>query len=329
MLAERSKVLSMSDLLTWGKMESKPLNLYEDEEESLSQLLSQSRDKSESSSEPLGCRGYSIDPSSACRLDNQVLSALWPSSDNQKAIFLDYDGTLREFEEKPELAVPTPEVQRLLAALNARPDLVVHIISGRDADFLKEHFGMHTRITLIAEHERRVAGRFQIWRPDSHSWSPSSQAWKELIRREVIDCDATMEGCRWEEKATALVWHYRGVSDQVLGDSMAEKLVERLEDLKTLHSLDVKISLGNKIVEISCRSVTKGSVMRRLCEARATIKEPFESVLIAGDDVSDESMFQVAPHNFLTVKVGQADTHARFYVDTPEQLRSILWQLVS
>eukprot|EP00930_Biecheleria_cincta_P064934 TRINITY_DN5062_c0_g1_i4.p1 TRINITY_DN5062_c0_g1~~TRINITY_DN5062_c0_g1_i4.p1 ORF type:complete len:258 (+),score=42.58 TRINITY_DN5062_c0_g1_i4:352-1125(+) len=257
-----------------------------------------------------------------------MLSALWPRSHKLKAIFLDYDGTLREFEDRPELAVPTPEVQRLLAALNARPDLVVHIISGRDADFLKEHFGMHTRITLIAEHERRVAGRFQIC-PDSHSWSSNSQAWKELICREVIDFDTPMEGCRWEKKTTSLVWHYRGMSDQVLGDSMAENLVERLEDLKTLHSLDVKISLGDKIVEISSRSVTKGSVMRRLCEARAMTKEPFGSVLVAGDGESDESMFQVAPHDFLTVKVGHADTHARFYVDNPAHLRSILWQLVS
>lgn len=316
----------MSDLLTWGKMESNPLQLHEDEEEMLSQLYS--HPKSESSSEPLSWHGYDIDPSSAFRLDRQVLRTLWPRSSNKKAIFLDYDGTLREFEEQPELAVPTPEIQRLLAALNARPDLVVHIISGRDADFLKEHFGMHTRITLIAEHERRVAGRFQIC-PDSHAWSPSSQKWKELFRKEVIDCDAAMEGCRWEEKNFALVWHYRGISDQVLGDSMADNLVERLENLKTLHSLNVKISHCNKAIEVSCRSVSKGSVMRRLCEAKNMIKEPFESVLIAGDGVSDESMFQVAPQNFLTVKVGLADTHARFYVDNPQQLRSILWQLVS
>mmetsp|Transcript_34616 Transcript_34616/g.62765 ORF Transcript_34616/g.62765 Transcript_34616/m.62765 type:complete len:327 (-) Transcript_34616:237-1217(-) len=324
MLSERSKVLSVSELLTWGKIKSNPafeLGCSDD-------LFLESNLKDEVISPRGEELTWMLEGLHAQPLDAQALQRLWPRS-NTKAIFLDYDGTLREFESQPELAVPTPDVHRLLAALNDRHDLVVHIISGRDAEFLNHHFGIYNRIKLIAEHERRVAGRFQVWRPDSASrWteSSSSASWKRLVRQEMSKA-SEIDGCCIEEKASGLVWHYRGVADEDSGVALASSLVERLEHLKTANALDVKITSGNKMVEVSCRNVTKGDVMRRICDDRAALQEPFEAVLVAGDDVSDESMFQAAAHNFLTIKVGGADSHARFYVPNPAELRSLLWQL--
>eukprot|EP00931_Biecheleriopsis_adriatica_P075091 TRINITY_DN49037_c0_g1_i1.p1 TRINITY_DN49037_c0_g1~~TRINITY_DN49037_c0_g1_i1.p1 ORF type:complete len:332 (-),score=55.11 TRINITY_DN49037_c0_g1_i1:160-1155(-) len=329
MLADRSRVLSVSELLTWGKMKTEPnFDLGDSSDRELVSPRSSSPSEEHFNSDSASSYGDDFHTSRARFLERHELSKMWPNSDKLKAIFLDYDGTLREFEERPEQAVPTPEVQRLLAALNARPDLQVYIISGRDAGFLKDHLGMHSRITLIAEHERRIAGRFQVFRPESNAWSSAPQ-WKQLVRSHVIDTATAVEGCRWEEKSTSLVWHYRGILDKALGVSMAQDLVEKLERLKTSKALDVKITFGNKMVEVSSRTETKGTVMRRLCEGRAAVREPFEAVLVAGDGVSDESMFQAAQHSFLTVKVGRSDTHARFCVDTPEQLRSLLWQIAS
>jgi len=325
MLAERSKVLSVSELLTWGKTNSNPAFDLECNDD----LLPQCKPLKV---EPFSPRGeevtWMLEGLHAQRLDAQALQGLWPQTNKTKAIFLDYDGTLREFESQPELAVPTPELHRLLSALNDRHDLVVHIISGRDAEFLNQHFSVYSRIKLIAEHERRVAGRFQIWRPDSaSSWaqsSRSSSSWKPLVRREMSNFQ--IDGCVIEEKASGLVWHYRGAAED-LGVTTAASLVERLEQLKTASALDVKITSGSKIIEVACRNVTKGDVMRRICDDRAALQEPFEAVLVAGDDVSDESMFLAAAQDFVTVKVGDADSHAKFYVPSPAELRSLLWQL--
>ena len=64
------------------------------------------------------------------------LAALLPTAASNASrplatVFLDSDGTLREFEDKPEDAVPTEEIQRLLAGLSGLSGLNVWIVSGR------------------------------------------------------------------------------------------------------------------------------------------------------------------------------------------------------
>merc|ERR1711920_1162130 len=102
-----------------------------------------------------------------------------------RALFLDYDGTLREFEMRPELAVPTKEITELLVAINSCEDFEPHIISGRDAKFLETCFGSLSRFTLIAEHG------FQIWRPGAERWElldhpdGDHEEWKAVVRAEM------------------------------------------------------------------------------------------------------------------------------------------------
>merc|ERR1711920_949010 len=113
-------------------------------------------------------------------------------------------------------------------------------------------------------------------------------------------------------------------------EEMAARAMERLERVRDRHSIHkIRISHGHKVVEVSYRKVRKGPVMRRICEEKALFGEPFLSVFVAGDDTSDESMFDIAPPDFLTVKVGSAETHAKFRVNSPEDLRRFLWQLIS
>ncbi|CAJ1350927.1 unnamed protein product, partial [Effrenium voratum] len=90
-------------------------------------------------------------------LNPEAVLEFWPSNEMQKALFLDYDGTLREFEARPDLAVPTPELMRLLQALNDRQDIRPFIVSGRDADFLAQHFAGLNGFTLIAEHGYHIS----------------------------------------------------------------------------------------------------------------------------------------------------------------------------
>jgi trehalose-phosphatase len=262
---------------------------------------------------------------------DRQLEEFWPDGTGQRALFLDYDGTLREFENRPELATPTAELEKLLAAINGRQDLVPHIISGRDAKFLGKCFGTLDRTTLIAEHG------FQICRPGSEGWELTDHPdgldrdhddWKAIVRNEMIVFVDRMPGSHIEEKSSALVWHYREVVDQEKARCVAAEAMVRLEGLAREKISKVRISHGHKVVEVSYRKVRKGPVMRRICEEKGIFGNPFLSVLVAGDDVSDESMFDIAPNDFLTIKVGSAATLAKFRVETPAQLRRFLWQLV-
>jgi len=262
------------------------------------------------------------------------MEEFWPQGAGLRALFLDYDGTLREFESRPELAVPTQELNELLVAMNARDDLIPHIISGRDAKFLAANFGSLNRFTLIAEHG------FQIWRPGTEGFELTDQdhaevfdkddeEWKSLVKAQMSAFVHSNPSSFIEEKASALVWHYRQVKDEARAEASAAQLAEQLDRVKTANSLSkIRISRGHKVVEVSYRKVRKGPVMRHICEEQAIFGEPFLSVLAAGDDTSDESMFDIAPGDFLTIKVGRAPTHAKFHVDSPADLRRFLWQVV-
>jgi len=263
------------------------------------------------------------------QLEDRQLEEFWPrGAGSPKAVFLDYDGTLREFENKPELAVPTDEINELLRRINERLDFVPHIISGRSASFLERHFGHLSRFTLVAEHG------FQIWRATSGTWTLwdgtiDHEIWKASIRDAMQRIVNEMPGSHLEEKASHLVWHYRGVEDQPMAEAKASDVIRNLSTLVDEGRIpDVRISHGHKIVEASYRNVRKGPVMRKLCEEQAILHEPFGGVLAAGDDVSDESMFDAAPSDYLTVKVGAAQTSARFRVDSPRDLRQFLGKLL-
>jgi trehalose 6-phosphate synthase/phosphatase len=82
------------------------------------------------------------------------------------ALFLDYDGTLREIEREPDAAKPTAEIKELLHRLSQHPNLDVTILSGRSQENLEAFLGAYP-FRLIAEHGA-------TWRP------PGQKDWERL-----------------------------------------------------------------------------------------------------------------------------------------------------
>mmetsp|Transcript_89541 Transcript_89541/g.256452 ORF Transcript_89541/g.256452 Transcript_89541/m.256452 type:complete len:419 (+) Transcript_89541:79-1335(+) len=274
---------------------------------------------------------------SLLELTDEEFREVWPSVAGPKALFLDYDGTLREFEARPEMATPTREILDLLERINAREDLIPHIISGRDSKFLEENFGRFSRFVLVAEHGFQIS---QAASPEKRSWclweqhgsntrNKDHEHWKKIMREEVERLIAASPGSHLEEKRSALVWHYREVTDQAQAEALALRAVDIFADVIRKEKLqDVKIMHGHKVVEVSHKNVRKGLVMRKLCEEKSLFGEPYAAVLAAGDDVSDETMFDVASDDFLTIKVGLGPTVARFRVESPVQLRQFLQERI-
>lgn len=282
--------------------------------------------------------GFTTQPLAS--LAHDAIAHFWsPCRSLPKALFLDYDGTLREFENRPEQAVPTPEIEALMQAINDRLDFRPHIISGRDATFLGRYFGHLSRFVLIAEHGFQISPqpsedserKWELWEHYGGDVKHfrDHENWKAIMRARIVDLVSSNPGSHLEEKQSSLVWHYREVSDEVGGEKAAARAVVDMEQLRSQQNLqDVKISRGHKVVEVSYRNVRKGLVMRRLCEEKALFGEPYAAVLAAGDDVSDETMFEAAPNDFLTIKIGQGESLARFRADTPQELRDFLRRLV-
>ena len=234
------------------------------------------------------------------------------------AMFLDYDGTLREFEPDPEAARPTEEIRSLFDALTGFPNVDLTIISGRKAEDL-ETFANHPRIGLIAEHgaSLRRAGGTEWETLDGQI----SYAWKDEARPVLKLYEEAIPGSQIEEKRTSLVWHYRQV-DPEFGEWKANQLAEELGAMTA--NTAVQVRRGRKIVEIVSSQVTKGmAVGRYLQEQDAAL------ALCAGDDVTDESMFALEAANLITLKIGPAPTAAKYRLADPAAFRHFLRDAVS
>jgi len=229
------------------------------------------------------------------------------------ACFLNYDGTLRELESAPDRALPTGGMHDLFDRLQHEGRVDTYIISGRTHEDLGAWFAPYD-FTLIAEHgfAVRLAGQAQ-WGPLDDTIDVS---WKEQVKGIFEQYVGTTPGSFVEEKASAVVWHYRR-SDPEFGRWKAEQLVSSLYEM--LGNLPAEVHHGKCIVEVSSVQVSKGAAVRHF-----VADTPYDLVLCAGDDQTDESMFRLRDDRLLSVKVGEGDTEAAYRVDSPEHFRDIL-----
>ncbi|MGI9242183.1 MAG: bifunctional alpha,alpha-trehalose-phosphate synthase (UDP-forming)/trehalose-phosphatase, partial [Verrucomicrobiales bacterium] len=218
------------------------------------------------------------------------------------ALFLDYDGTLRDFVSEPEAAVPDPELRPLLEQLSANPHVDVAVVSGRPASFLEKHF-YGGGITLVSEHGYR-------WMlPGKEDWTLIREHidtdWKEVVLPHLQQAADSTPGSHIEEKLSSIVWHYRS-ADPEFGAWQARGLLSELTDVTA--NLPVSVHHGKKIVEVASQLVNKGQAVKALVgEWKPDV------VLAAGDDQTDETMFALemdAGIDFVTVHVGNSPTRA-------------------
>ncbi len=235
------------------------------------------------------------------RLTDRFTSII--ASRKPTALFLDYDGTLREFVAKPEDAVPDPDLCPLLTRLSSVPYLHIALVSGRPLDFLEAHFP-EKHITLVAEHGYR-------WRrADADGWDlvhgHIDTDWKDEVMPLLEQSVDLTPGSHLEEKQSSIVWHYRR-ADPEFGLWRAHGLLSELTDVTA--SLPVAVHHGKKIVEVASQLVNKGQAVKALLNDWAPA-----IALAAGDDQTDETMFALdLPEHveYVTVKVGtDLATHA-------------------
>ncbi|MFN3405460.1 MAG: bifunctional alpha,alpha-trehalose-phosphate synthase (UDP-forming)/trehalose-phosphatase [Cytophagaceae bacterium] len=234
---------------------------------------------------------------------------------NKRVFFLDYDGTLVPFKGNPLMAKPDKELYSLLETLSSDPRNKVVIISGRDKDTLDSWFG-HMKIDMISEHG--------VWLKESRPfWSLIdyiTDEWKAEISPILEMFVDRTPGSFIEHKGYSLVWHYRK-ADPELGELRARELVGHLQFITT--NMNIKVLEGNKVIEVKNSGINKGKA------ALKWLEEPYDFILSAGDDYTDEDMFAVMPESSYSIKIGLSPSNARFNIracnpDTCEEMRTIL-----
>jgi len=229
------------------------------------------------------------------------------------ALFLDYDGTLREIEREPAAAKPHPSLDGLLHRLSQQPNVDVTILSGRSQVDLEAFLGVYP-FRLIAEHGAtfRPPGKKKWERLDNNV----NYAWKEKLRPILRIYEEATPGSAIEEKHSSIVWHYRK-ADEEFGAWKANRLTQGLSALTANHP--IKVRHGKKVVEVTATRNNKGAAIARVIE-----QNNYEVILCAGDDLPDESMFELNIPSMLTIKVGTGPTQARFRVTDPAAFRKLL-----
>lgn len=219
----------------------------------------------------------------------------------RRLFLLDYDGVLAPIVERPELAKPSGTVLQLLRSLGEDPRNTCVIISGRKHEELEQWFGS-LPLSFVAEHG--------LWQKGAGDWSLLSNvdvSWKPTVRKLMEEYILQLSGAFIEEKYASLVFHYRE-ADQRQADGVVEQLVRTL---RPVLGNDLSLLDGKKVVEVLVKGVSKGQAAESWLK-----REPWDFIMAAGDDVTDESLFAVLPSQAYSFKIGVGQTAARYTIDS-------------
>ncbi|XP_028781763.1 probable alpha,alpha-trehalose-phosphate synthase [UDP-forming] 9 [Neltuma alba] len=250
---------------------------------------------------------------------------------NQRAIFLDYDGTI--VSQTSIVKSPSPEVMSLLDNLCSDPNNNVFIVSGRGRASLGEWLNQCENLGIAAEH-----GYFTRWDGQS-SWETNhiatDFAWKSIVEPVMRSYTEATDGSQMEIKESALVWHHRD-ADLDFGSWQAKAMLDHLENV--LSNDPVVVRKGQFIVEVKPQGITKGLVVEEVLSRLTQKGKSPDFILCIGDDRSDEDMFESistkvyggspssAPEIFACT-VGQKPSKARFYLDDTAEVMMLLKSL--
>ena len=218
-----------------------------------------------------------------------------------RTVMLDYDGTLRELELHPDLAVPTREIRALLRDLAALPETDVHIVSGRRRSSLEKWFGQ-LPIHLCAEHGYLARAPGGEWR----TLVELDLGWMRPIERLLRRVAADVPGAHVERKAVSVAWHYREAEPEY-GSWRAHELLNDLG--QHLGGAPAEILQGHRVVEVRARGVDKGVYVR---DVFPDGKEASHFVIGIGDDRTDHDLLDALPSGSVAGHVGgSSPEHAR------------------
>jgi trehalose 6-phosphate synthase/phosphatase len=217
----------------------------------------------------------------------------------KRLILLDYDGTLVPFHCEPSKALPGKFLMTLLTDLSNIANLDLAIISGRHESFLDKIF-KNLNATLFGEHGAvfRINGKWNSLENDI-SWQLEVA---EIIKEAVLNT----AGSNMELKENSIVWHYRKADEDKALKQITE-LIPRLTPVCDLNNL--AIMKGRKIIEVKPSEYTKGTAILNFFDCTT-----YDFILAAGDDTTDEDLFEALPASAITIHVGQSSDYATYTV---------------
>lgn len=233
---------------------------------------------------------------------------------SNRALLLDYDGTLSPFRVERNEATLYPGVRELLSALIDAKQLRVIIISGRAIDDLVPLLGLKQLPEIWGSHgwERLL--------PDGRYVKPDLS---EPVRRTLAQVPDWIEAerlqPRYEPKPAGFALHWRGTDENIVRE-IREKALRKWSSLLEDSGLIAKEFDGG--IELRAAGKDKGDAVRTI------ISEMGEGATMAylGDDLTDEDAFIELKGKGLAVLVRPEfrPTAADLWLQPPDDLIEFL-----
>ncbi len=223
----------------------------------------------------------------------------------------DFDGVLAPFALDPMDARALPGSVDSLLALADLPNTWAAVVSGRDLQTLTDLTGLaDTAVARIGSHGAESSTAEAMVGDEANDLLTDLEAG-------LLEIAAGHDGVRVESKPTARVLHTRAADPEVARAAEQAALAYG-RDQVGVHVLE-----GKHVVELAVVAADKGTAMRALgTEVGA------DALVYLGDDRTDEDVFAVLSKDDVGVKVGDGATVAAFRVDSPEDVRDVLAELV-
>lgn len=257
-------------------------------------------------------------------LSDADLSGLAATSD--LLIAMDFDGTLAHFSDEPTGVHAVPGAMEALEELAELPNTVAMVISGRNLEQLAHAtmLPVHGPVRLVGSHGAEPADG------GATNLSPEQQSWLDDLRSHAESIATKHEGAWVEVKPLAVGLHTRLVSDKELATQLNQRLAAFAATSELSH-----VTWGKDILEVAVDKTTKGSYIEDFRRAYARQHGRELRVLFAGDDTTDETALSTlryasaaAPGSDVGIRVGGGETSATHRLDTPEDVRDFLQDLL-
>jgi trehalose 6-phosphate phosphatase len=222
----------------------------------------------------------------------------------------DFDGTLAPIVPRPADARLSLAVSTRLARLAERHP--VAIVSGRSVEDVRSRLGFEPTY---------VVGSHGAEDPAAADASAVVPALDVMRARFAAMADRLrMAEVVIEDKRYSIALHYRLARDRIQARALIGTLLDPLPP--SLHAF------GGKCVEniVAADAPDKADAVRRLLERSGRTVAVF-----LGDDVNDEPVFETAPPQWLTVRIGRSTASAsaaRFFLDSPGEVATMLERLL-
>jgi len=269
-----------------------------------------------------------------------VVGALQAPPAGHFLLLFDFDGTLCELAPTPVASLLPASRRALLAALAARDDTTVGIVSGRRLDDVRQRVGLPAglagpHVIYAGLHGTEIDAGDTRWHHDG--LDPAAGAVRRL-RARAAAAVADLPGAWVEDKEYSFVLHTRlaAPADKeiacervaaLVGEAAAERSAGR-PGAEGAAAVPLRIQHGHEMLEILPDIAWgKGEAVHWIGRLVAERVAGPVRVMYVGDDHTDEHAFEALPPDGVSVAVGPRPSRARFHLDGPPEVEALLARL--